>query len=67
MEGLIFRILRYMNNLICQRKQEMETRSKLTKTSGTVTPDMEKIWPIADWRVPSINPTNNSGHINFWL
>ena len=31
------------------------------KTSGTVTRDRKKNWPIADWRVPSNNPRNTCG------
>ena len=36
-------------------------RVNFTKTSGTVTKDMEKNWPIADRRVTSNHPRNNCG------
>ena len=31
------------------------------KSSGIVTKDREKDWPIADWRDPSNDPINNRG------
>ena len=37
-----------------------ETRN-FAKTSGAVTRDREKNWPIADWRVPSNDPRINCG------
>ena len=44
----------------------LETRGNwveftFAKTSGTVTRDREKNWPIADRRVPSNYPRNNCG------
>ena len=38
-----------------------------TKTSGTVTRDRKKNWPIADEHVPSNDPRNNILWDAFWF
>ena len=49
--------------LIASLKKREGNWDELTfaKTSGTVTKDVEKIWPIADQRVLSNEPRNNCG------
>ena len=51
------------SSLFCHFQNRKETRAELTfaKTSGTVTRDRERKRPIADWHVPSNDPTNNCG------